>query len=121
MGAVVAAWGDMGLHTETFWLGYATATSAAWNPKADARALMASFYPLHYGPDVVRMDRAYQLLVSRRGSGTRVGRTRRRKSQTDCRKFVRDLSYAHVRPRSAILIACRSFARGSRGFIRLDG
>jgi hexosaminidase len=23
---------------------------------------MASFYPLHYGPDVVRMDRAYQLL-----------------------------------------------------------
>ena len=62
MGAVVAAWGDMGLHTETFWLGYAVATSAAWNPKADARALMAAFYPLYYGPDVVRMDRAYQLL-----------------------------------------------------------
>lgn len=62
LGAVVAAWGDMGLHTETFWLGYATATSAAWNPRADPRALMGSFYPLYFGNEVVRMDRAFQLL-----------------------------------------------------------
>ena len=32
IGAVVAGWGDVGLHPETFWLGYATITAAAWHP-----------------------------------------------------------------------------------------
>ena len=62
IGAVVAGWADMGLHPETFWLGYATATSAAWNPGADPRELMASFYNLHFGPEALRMDRIFQLL-----------------------------------------------------------
>ncbi len=62
IGAVVAGWGDMGLHPETFWLGYATATSAGWNPAADPRELMSSFYSLYFGPESTRMDRVYQLL-----------------------------------------------------------
>lgn len=62
IGAVVAGWADMGLHPETFWLGYATATSAAWNPVAEPRELMNSFYQLHFGPATTRMDRVYQLL-----------------------------------------------------------
>ncbi len=62
-GAVVAGWADMGLHTETFWLGYATAIAAAWNPGArDPRELMSAFYPLFFGPDVTGMDRVYRLL-----------------------------------------------------------
>ena len=32
IGAVVAGWGDAGLHPETFWLGYASITAAAWRP-----------------------------------------------------------------------------------------
>ena len=32
IGAVVAGWGDAGLHPETFWLGYASITAAAWQP-----------------------------------------------------------------------------------------
>ena len=34
IGAIVAAWADAGLHTETFWLGYAAISAAAWNPAA---------------------------------------------------------------------------------------
>ncbi|MDQ2900052.1 MAG: beta-N-acetylhexosaminidase [Acidobacteriota bacterium] len=62
IGALVAGWADMGLHPETFWLGYATATSASWNPSADPRELMSSFYPLFFGPSTIRIDRVYQLL-----------------------------------------------------------
>ena len=63
IGAVVAGWADAGLHPETFWLGYATITAAAWKPaEPDGRQLTAAFYPLFYGPEVVRMDRLYQLL-----------------------------------------------------------
>ena len=32
MGSLNAGWADMGLHPETFWLGYATAAAAAWHP-----------------------------------------------------------------------------------------
>lgn len=62
LGALVAGWADMGLHPETFWLGYATATSASWNPDADPTELMSSFYSLNFGPETIRMDRVYQLL-----------------------------------------------------------
>ena len=34
MGVFVAGWADMGLHPETFWLGYATIAAAGWNPAA---------------------------------------------------------------------------------------
>lgn len=63
MGVVVAGWADMGLHPETFWLGYATITAAGWRPASpDPRESMSAFYPLFYGPSVVQMDRVYQLM-----------------------------------------------------------
>ncbi len=63
IGMLVAGWGDMGLHPETFWLGYATIAAAGWHPVTpDAREAMASFYPLFYGPAVRNMDRVYQLM-----------------------------------------------------------
>jgi len=63
MGVFIAGWADAGLHPETFWLGYATAPAAAWNPQgADPGELMNSFYALFYGPSSVRMARLYQLM-----------------------------------------------------------
>jgi hypothetical protein len=63
MGAVVAAWGDIGLHTETFWLGYATITAAGWHPGSPSVQESASaFYRLFYGDGAVNMDRVYQLM-----------------------------------------------------------
>jgi hypothetical protein len=63
LGAVVAAWADAGLHTETFWLGYATIAAAAWNPAGpSAPESMSAFYPLFYGPSVVDMGRVYELM-----------------------------------------------------------
>jgi hypothetical protein len=61
MGAFVAGWGDMGLHPETFWLGYATGPAAAWKPaSADPQELMSSFYRLFYGPSATEMGSVYQ-------------------------------------------------------------
>jgi hypothetical protein len=63
MGLFVAGWADMGLHPETFWLGYATITAAGWNPHdPDPREAMNSFYPLFYGPSATGVDRIYQLM-----------------------------------------------------------
>jgi hypothetical protein len=63
MGEINAGWADMGLHTETFWLGYVTSSSAGWHPGTpDPRESMSTFYPLFYGPGVVNMDQLYQLL-----------------------------------------------------------
>jgi hexosaminidase len=63
MGEINAGWADMGLHTETFWLGYVTASSAGWHPGTpDPRESMSTFYPLFYGPGVINMDKVYQLL-----------------------------------------------------------
>ena len=59
-GAIVAAWADAGLHTETFWLGYAAISAASWNPAAGDSA--SGFYSLFYGPSAVKMDRAYELM-----------------------------------------------------------
>lgn len=63
LGAVVAGWADMGLHTETFWLGYATITAAGWHPGSPSLPEVASsFYRLFYGDTAVNMDRVYQLM-----------------------------------------------------------
>ncbi len=63
IGAVVAAWADAGLHTETFWLGYATITAAAWHPAArSAQESSAAFYKLYYGDGAINMNRVYQLM-----------------------------------------------------------
>jgi hypothetical protein len=63
MGTLNAAWGDAGLHPETFWLGYAGAAAAAWHPGApDPGETMASFYAVFYGLRVAGMDRVYELM-----------------------------------------------------------
>jgi hexosaminidase len=63
MGLLVAGWADMGLHPETFWLGYATIASAGWNPTgASAGQNTQAFYRLFYGPSAARMDRIYELM-----------------------------------------------------------
>ncbi len=62
-GTVVAGWADMGLHTETFWLGYATITAAGWHPGSPSIPEAASaFYRQFYGDTAVNMDRVYQLM-----------------------------------------------------------
>lgn len=63
MGTINAGWADMGLHAETFWLGYAAAAAAAWHPGSpDPEETMATFYPLYYGSRVFHMNRVYQLM-----------------------------------------------------------
>jgi hypothetical protein len=62
MGAITAAWADAGLHTETFWLGYATIPSAAWNPAANAQEAVNAFFPLYYGDRAGDMRRVYELM-----------------------------------------------------------
>jgi hypothetical protein len=63
MGLVIAGWGDMGLHPETFWLGYATITSAGWKRwSGGTHEASSTFYPLFYGPSVVQADRIYRLM-----------------------------------------------------------
>ncbi|TLV03499.1 glycoside hydrolase [Dyadobacter luticola] len=63
MGVVIAGWADAGLHPETFWLGYTTATAAGWNSKnmtpADASA---RFMHTFYGPAQKDMDSIYHVL-----------------------------------------------------------
>jgi hexosaminidase len=63
MGVVIAGWADAGLHPETFWLGYATATAAGWNNNnltpADASA---RFMNAFYGPAQKDMDSVYRVL-----------------------------------------------------------
>jgi hexosaminidase len=62
MGAINAGWADAGVNPETFWLGYAAGTAAAWNPAADPQASMKAFYRLFYGPHAVDMERVYGLM-----------------------------------------------------------
>jgi hexosaminidase len=63
MGAGVYAWGDLGPHPETYWLGYALGASAAWHPEyPDPPQLARSFYAIFYGRGANRMGRLYQLL-----------------------------------------------------------
>jgi hexosaminidase len=63
LGAGVYAWGDIGPHPETFWLGYAVAVSAAWHPRSpNPRELTESFYRLFYGRGATEMGRVYSLM-----------------------------------------------------------
>jgi hypothetical protein len=63
MGTFVAGWADTGIHPEGMWLGYATASAAAWHPKAASeQELMNLFYALFYGPGAMQMGRVYQLM-----------------------------------------------------------
>jgi len=63
MGIIVCGWADAGLNPETFWLGYAAGTAAAWNTKdLNAEDLTNRFYQSFYGRDAVDIGRLYQLL-----------------------------------------------------------
>jgi hexosaminidase len=63
MGVDVCAWGDEGLHPETFWLGFATAAGWIWHPGSpDPAEAKSSFYRLFYGRGATNIDRIYQLM-----------------------------------------------------------
>jgi hypothetical protein len=63
MGVVIAGWADAGLHPETFWLGYATATAAGWNSKDLTPAnASARFMNAFYGPKQKDIDSVYHVL-----------------------------------------------------------
>ena len=52
----------MGLHPETFWLGYVAGGAAGWHPGTSPEELMNTFYPLFYGPGVTNMSSAYRMM-----------------------------------------------------------
>lgn len=63
MGVDVCAWGDEGLHPETFWLGFAAAAGWIWHPGSpDPEEAKASFYRLFYGRGAQNIGRLYQLM-----------------------------------------------------------
>lgn len=63
MGMLVAGWADMGLHPETFWLGYSTIAAAGWNPNGyDAPVSTSNFFAQFYGPSAQQMNRVYELM-----------------------------------------------------------
>jgi hypothetical protein len=62
IGDIDCGWADMGLHPETFWLGYVAGAAAGWHPGTSPEELMNTFYPLFYGPDVVSMSSAYRMM-----------------------------------------------------------
>jgi hexosaminidase len=63
VGVSIYAWGDLGPHPETYWLGYAVGASAAWHPGAsDPHELEHRFYALFYGHGATSMGRLYQLM-----------------------------------------------------------
>jgi len=63
MGMIVCGWSDEGLHPETFWLGYITATAWGWHPGSPGpEEATSSFYHLFYGRGAQDMVRLYQLM-----------------------------------------------------------
>jgi hypothetical protein len=63
VGAGIYAWGDLGPHPETFWLGYAVGASAPWHPGSpDPHELMRSFYRLFYDAGASDVCWLYQLM-----------------------------------------------------------
>jgi hypothetical protein len=62
IGEVNCGWADMGLHPETFWMGYITGGAAGWHPGTSPDELMSAFYPLFYGQNTASMDTVYQMM-----------------------------------------------------------
>ncbi len=63
IGVLDMAWGDEGLHPETFWLGYITGCSWGWRPASPGPDEAAStFFKLFYGQGAVDMGRLYRLM-----------------------------------------------------------
>jgi len=63
IGTFAAAWGDAGLHNETFWLGWATVTQYGWTKSTPKlHQSNADFMDIFYGIDSPDMVEAYILL-----------------------------------------------------------
>lgn len=65
IGTFAAAWDDAGLHSETFWLGWATVNQYAWsNSKPDLEQNVLDFMDVFYGYEAPYMVDIYQSLQS---------------------------------------------------------
>jgi hypothetical protein len=63
IGVYGAAWGDSGLHNETFWLGWATVAQYGWAPGvAPVEQTAVDFMNVYYGPEVTDMVEVYRSL-----------------------------------------------------------
>jgi hexosaminidase len=61
IGVFGAAWGDSGLHTETFWLGWAAVAEMGWRPgDLPVEQMAAEFMNIYYGPRVSEMVEVYR-------------------------------------------------------------
>ncbi len=61
IGVFGAAWGDSGLHSETFWLGWAVAAAYGWAPGGpDTAQTVAEFMNIYYGPRISEMVEVYR-------------------------------------------------------------
>ncbi len=63
IGSFAAAWGDSGLHSETFWLGWSSVARWAWNPGVPGPDQHAEeFMNIYYGHRVQGMTELYRSL-----------------------------------------------------------
>ena len=63
IGAFGAAWGDSGLHNETFWLGWSAVAQYAWTPGTPpVEQHVAEFMNIYYGPRATGMVEIYRSL-----------------------------------------------------------
>lgn len=63
IGVFGAAWGDNGLHDETFWMGWSAVAQYAWNPRSPTpEHHIAAFLRLYYGPDQVGLAEVYRTI-----------------------------------------------------------
>jgi len=60
IGTICTAWDDCGLHSETFWLGWASMAQGGWTQDAvSIEEMVATFVELYYGRAVVGMADVY--------------------------------------------------------------
>lgn len=63
IGVVNAGWGDMGLHPDSFWLGYASSMATAWNSsKTRPEELFSAFFAHFFAQSAFAPHRLFQLL-----------------------------------------------------------
>jgi hypothetical protein len=61
IGVFAAAWGDSGLHSETFWLGWSAVARWGWNPASPGpEQHSAEFMRVYYGPGEESMIEVYR-------------------------------------------------------------
>lgn len=69
IGVFGAAWGDSGLHNETFWLGWSAVAQWGWNPGTARPAQHAAeFMRLYYGPRAEGMLEVYRSMQNQASS-----------------------------------------------------